>query len=79
MLNLLSLLAVVTKRLWHNLGLTISTLIGMVCVLTIIVCVPTFSYTVSGELLRQQLAEQAAKAGHSLFSIRIYYSDLESI
>jgi len=56
----------------------IGTLAGMLSVLTIIVCVPVFSYAVSGELLRQQLLEQAAVVGRSPFGMRFYYVDLDS-
>jgi putative ABC transport system permease protein len=78
MLNLFSMLMVVIKRLRHNLGLTISSLIGMISVLNLVVCVPIFSHAVSGELLRRQLAERAVKEGRPLFSMRVSYADFDS-
>jgi putative ABC transport system permease protein len=79
MLSVLSVLKIAIKRLWHNLGLTLSALVGIVCVLTIIVGVPIFSHTVSGELLRQQLSERAAETGRSLFGVHIHTLQVESI
>ncbi len=65
--------SIVVKRLRHSLGLTLSAWVGILCVLTIAISIPVFTYAVSGELLRQQLAEQIAVSGHPLFSIRMYY------
>ena len=76
--NLFSALLLVLKRLWHNLGLSISALAGILSVLTLIVCVPVFSYAVSGELLRQELSQQSADLGRPPFSMRFYYLDLNS-
>lgn len=73
MRNLISMFSIVAKRLLHSAGLTISALVGIICVLTLAICIPVFAYAVSGGLLRDQLAEQAEKSGHPLFSIRMYY------
>ena len=77
MSNLFALLHVVIKRLWHNLGLTISAMAGMVCVLAITICVPIFSNAVSREMLRRELAEQALDTRRALFSLHLYYNDTE--
>ena len=79
MLSALSVLRVAVKRLWHNLGLTISTLVGMLCVLTIVVCVPIFSNTVSGEVLRQELSERAVETKRPLFCVHIHTLQVESL
>ncbi len=71
--NLFSMFSIVAKRLLHSAGLSISALVGTICVLTLAISIPVFAYAVSGGLLRDQLAEQAAKSGHPLFSIRMYY------
>jgi putative ABC transport system permease protein len=73
MRNLLAMFSIVVKRLRHSLGLTLSAWVGILCVLTIAISIPVFTYAVSGELLRQQLAEQYSVSGHPLFSIRMYY------
>jgi putative ABC transport system permease protein len=77
MLGFFPVLTLVVKRLRHNLGLTVSTLLGMLSVLTLIVCVPVFSYAVSGELLRQQLSDLAATTRRPLFCMHIYYRDFD--
>ncbi len=73
MFNLLEFLRIILKRLGHSLGMTVSALVGIICVLTIAISIPVFSYAVSGELLREQLAEQSTSSGHPLFSLRMYY------
>jgi putative ABC transport system permease protein len=73
MRNLFSMFLIIIKRLLHSLGLTVSALVGIICVLTIAICIPVFAYAVSGELLRQELNQQAQESGHPLFSIRMYY------
>ena len=70
-----SMLVVVVKRLRHNLGLTISAVLGIVAVLGIIVCVPVFSNAVSSEVLRAQLSEKAESLHRGLFSLHLYYQD----
>jgi putative ABC transport system permease protein len=73
MRNLISLFSIVSRRLYHSLGLSISALVGTVCVLTLVICIPIFAYAVSGALLEDQLNEQALKSGHPPFAIRMYY------
>lgn len=72
MRHITSILSITYKRLTHSLGLTLSALVGIVCVLTLAICIPVFAYAVSGQLLRDQLFEQAEKSGHPVFSIRAY-------
>jgi len=73
-----SMLVVVVKRLRHNLGLSISAVLGIVAVLGIIVCVPVFSNAVSSEVLRSQLSEKAVSLHRGLFSLHMYYQDRQS-
>jgi putative ABC transport system permease protein len=76
--SLLSMVVVVFKRLQHNLGLSISAILGIVSVLGMVVCVPIFSHAVSGNVLRQQLTEKAENTRRSLFSMHLYYLDNRS-
>lgn len=73
MQNLLSLSKVVFKRLLHNLGISISALVGIVAVLAMVVCVPIFSNAVSSYLLKNQLEEKVAKTHRRLFSLHYYF------
>jgi putative ABC transport system permease protein len=73
--NLFSLFGLTLKRLWHNLGLSISALIGIIAVMAIVVCVPIFSHAVSSEVLRQQLEDKVANTHRSLFSLHYYLLD----
>ena len=66
-----SMVVVVVKRLRHNLGLSISAVLGIVAVLGIIVCVPVFSHAVSSEILRNQLSEKATSLHRGLFSLHL--------
>lgn len=75
LVNLFSLCNVVFKRLRHNLGIAISALIGIVAVLSLIICVPVFSHAVSSEVLRQQLNEKVATTHRFLFSLHLYFLD----
>ena len=77
--NLGSLLAVVTKRLWHNIGISISALIGIVSVLSLVVCVPIFSHAVSSEVLINQLNEKVASTHRRLFSLHMYFVDTSPV
>ncbi len=72
---LFSLLNVVFKRIRHNLGLSISALLGIVAVMSIIVAVPVFSHAVSSKVLRNQLEEKAAIAQRRLLSQHVYNID----
>jgi putative ABC transport system permease protein len=70
-----SLMKVVFKRIRHNLGLSISALIGIIAIMSIIVAVPVFSHAVSSEVLKNQLAEKALTSQRRLFSIHYYNID----
>lgn len=74
-LSFFSMVVVVFKRLRHNLGLSISSLLGIVVILGFIVCVPVFSFAVSSEVLRQELQDRMATTHRGLFSLHIYYVD----
>jgi putative ABC transport system permease protein len=73
-----SMLVMVIKRLRHNLGLSISAVLGIIAVLGMIVCVPVFSHAVSSEVLRSQLSEKAVTLHRGLFSLHLYYQDRHS-
>ncbi len=76
MLTLFSMLRLVLKRLMHNLGLSASTLVGIIAILTVAVCVPIFSHAVSSEVLRQQLYELKGKSNsRPLFALRLKYEE----
>ena len=75
LVNLFSLSKVVFKRLRHNLGIAFSALIGIVAVLSIIVCVPVFSHAVSSDVLSQQLQAKLLSTHRYLFSLHIYFLD----
>jgi putative ABC transport system permease protein len=73
--NLISMGKIVFKRLRDNLGIAISALIGIIAVLSMIVCVPVFSYAVSSEVLRQELEAKVATSHRYLFSVHAYFLD----
>jgi putative ABC transport system permease protein len=72
---LLAVLRLVFKRLRYNLGLTLSAEIGILTVLSLVVCVPLFTNAVLSQVLQQQLAEKALKNQRSLFGLHAYYTD----
>ncbi|MFZ6030968.1 MAG: FtsX-like permease family protein [Chloroflexota bacterium] len=71
--NFFAVLGIVFRRLWHNLGLAFSTMLGVVAVLALVVCVPIFSYAVSGQVLEEELASKSASANRRLFSFHLYH------
>jgi putative ABC transport system permease protein len=71
--NFFAVIGITFKRLWHNLGLSLSAMLGVVAVLALVVCVPIFSYAVSGEVLQQELASKATSANRRLFSFHLYH------
>jgi putative ABC transport system permease protein len=75
MQNLISMLGLVLKRLRHNLGLSLSTLVGMVAILTVAVCIPIFSDAVSGNVLHGQLIQQRGDTSRQLFGLRFLYEE----
>lgn len=70
-----SLVVVVLKRMRHNLGISISAMLGVVAVLIIVVGVPIFSYSISSEVLVDQLIEKSNISRLGLFSLHMYYMD----
>jgi putative ABC transport system permease protein len=75
MQNLISMLGLVLKRLRHNLGLTLSTLVGMVAILAVAVCVPIFSDAVSANVLHGQLIKLRGETSRQLFGMRFLYEE----
>lgn len=75
LLSFSAMLVVVLKRLRHNLGLSLSALLGIVAVLAMVVCVPIFSHGVASEVLRVQLEEIALTTRRSLFSLHMNATD----
>jgi putative ABC transport system permease protein len=73
LLSFVSLVVVVFKRLRHNLGISISAVLGVIAVLSIVVAVPIFSFSISGEVLQEQLLEKAQTSRRRLFSLHMYY------
>ena len=73
-----AMVVVVYKRLKHNLGLTISAVLGIVAVMGMVVSVPVFSHAVSSKVLREQLMEKAISTGRGMFSLHMYYIDKRS-
>ena len=57
-LSFSSLVVLVFKRLFHNFGISVSAVVGVVAVLSIVVAVPIFSYSISSEVLQLQLVEK---------------------
>jgi putative ABC transport system permease protein len=70
---LYSMLGVMLKRIRHNLGISISTLIGILAILSIVIAVPVFSKAISGAILQQQLEDKASFSGKRLFSLHMYH------
>lgn len=74
-----AMVVVVYKRLQHNLGLTVSAVLGIVAVMGIVVSVPIFSHAVSSKVLREQLMEKAVSTKRGMFSLHMYYIDKRSV
>ena len=71
--NGLAIAVVIAKRLRHHLGLTLSTLVGIVSVLGLVICVPVFTNAVLSQVLQQALIEKSISNHRSLFSLHVYY------
>ena len=74
-LNLVSVFTTVQKRLRHYWSLSICAEVGIISVLSLIICVPIFTNAVLSEVLKQELTEKSLKNHRSLFSIHAYYID----
>jgi putative ABC transport system permease protein len=73
--NVLAIAVVVAKRLRHHLGLSVSTLVGIISVLSLVICVPVFTNAVMSQVLKQTLIDKSVNNHRSLFSLHVYYQD----
>ena len=73
--NLKSVISIVFKRLVHLRGVSLSSTIGIISVLSMIICVPIFTNAVLSQVLQQSLTDKAKSNGRALFSIHAYYRD----
>jgi putative ABC transport system permease protein len=63
---------VALKRLVNRPLLTLLSIAGVVLAVGLVTSIPIFSQAVSFVMLREELAEMAAKTGRPLFSMRVY-------
>jgi hypothetical protein len=63
---------VALKRLVNRPILTLLSIAGVVLAVGLVTSIPIFSQAVSFVMLREELAEMAAKTGRPLFSMRVY-------
>ena len=73
--NVLAIAVVVAKRLRHHLGLSVSTLVGIISVLSLVICVPVFTNAVMSQVLKQTLIDKSVNNHRSLFSLHVDYQD----
>ena len=73
--NVLAIAGVVAKRLRYHLGLSVSTLVGIISVLSLVICVPVFTNAVLSQVIKQTLIEKSVRNHRSLFSLHVYYRD----
>ncbi len=73
--NVKSFLTVVYKRLVHHRGVSLSSTVGIISVISMIICVPVFTNAVLTQVLRQTLTDKSLTNGRALFSIHSYYRD----
>jgi putative ABC transport system permease protein len=73
--NVLAIAVVAAKRLRHHLGLSVSTLVGIISVLSLVICVPVFTNAVLSQVLKQALIDKGVSNHRSLFSLHVYYQD----
>jgi putative ABC transport system permease protein len=73
--NGLAIAVTVAKRLRHHLGLSVSTLVGIISVLSLVICVPVFTNAVLSQVLRQTLIDKSVSNHRSLFSLHVKYRD----
>ena len=76
--NVLAIAVVVAKRLRHHLGLSVSTLVGIISVLSLVICVPVFTNAVLSQVLKQTLIDKSVSNHHSLFSLYVDYQDVST-
>ena len=65
----------VFKRLAHHSGLSLSSALGILSVLSLVICVPVFANGVLSQVLQEQLREKALRLQRAMFSMHIYYPD----
>lgn len=75
LINSFSIFSVVGKRLRHQPGLSLSSLVGIVSVLGLVICVPIFTNAVLSQVLKEELTAKALSNRRSLFSLHAYYND----
>ena len=73
--QVISLCTLVLKRLVNHVGLSICSAIGILSILSLVICVPVFANGVLSQVLKDQLSEKAALNRRSLFSLHLYYND----
>ena len=73
--NLLAIAALIAKRLRYHLGLSVSSLIGIVSMLSLVICVPVFTNAVLSQALQQTLIDKSVNNHTSLFSLYVSYQD----
>ncbi len=71
--NVLAMAGVAAKRLRFHLGLTLSTLVGIISVLSLVICVPVFTNAVLSQVIQQALIDKSVRNHRSLFSLHVYY------
>ena len=70
-----SFFPVVFKRLMHHRGVSFSSIVGIISVISMIICVPVFTNAVLTKVLIETLTEKAKMNDRALFSIHTYYRD----
>jgi len=70
-----SYLTLVFKRLAHHAGLSASSALGILSILSLVICVPVFANGILSQVLQEQLAEKAARNQRAMFSLHVYYPD----
>ena len=73
--NLTSILGIVIRRLNHHRGISLSSAVGIISVLSLIICIPIFTSAVLSQVLMKTLADKSVANHRSLFSIHAYYLD----
>src|SRR5262245_39686370 len=76
--NVLAIAGVVAKRLRHHLGLSFSTLVGIISVMSLVICVPVFTNAVLSQVIKQTLIDKSVNNHRSLFSLHVYYRDTDT-
>lgn len=75
LLNITSIFTTIIKRLRHYWSLSLSVELGIISVLSLIICVPVFTNAVLSQVLKDELNEKSVKYHRSIFSVHAYYLD----